>query len=85
MSGGDTSNAWRGDPGRDPRGFGKPPIYGPGSIQGATMYTPTGKITNKDIPVSIDDVYEEDPSKYRIAGMNKGGILSTKKVQQMVA
>ena len=52
---------------------------------GAGTYKP-GKVDYKFIEgPSTTDIYQEDPSKYRIASMNKGGILSTKKVQQMVA
>ena len=72
----------------DPRGFMRPTIHRPGSIQGATMYTPPGKIHYEDIdPVysSASAITQQDPSRYRVAGFNKGGILSTKKAKQMVA
>jgi hypothetical protein len=54
---------------------------------GEGTYRP-GKITYEDIgPLtsSASSIVQQDPSKYRVAGFNEGGILSTRSAKQMVA
>jgi len=79
------TGAWIGTgaaPSFDPYGGG-----GPGRSSTQTYYGP-GKVTYEDIgPVysSASAITQQDPSRYRVAGLKEGGILSTRSAKQMVA
>ena len=54
---------------------------------GAGTYKP-GKVHYEyfdPVSTSASAITQQDPSRYRVAGFNQGGILSTKKAKQMVA
>ena len=79
------TGAWRGTgaaPSFDPYGGG-----GPGRSSTQAYYGP-GKVAYEDIgplTTSASAILQQDPSKYRVAGFNEGGILSTRSAKQMVA
>jgi hypothetical protein len=54
----------------------KPYYMGPGKVTYESM---------SPITTSASAILQQDPSKYRVAGFNEGGILSTRSAKQMVA